>query len=148
MATEHDGFAGAVSFNLDGASAATGVAPADLSEAIFVGDLVAHYVAATPIILPKDLAVWIESLPTGPDVRASRPAGTRVGGLARVGAGATEPMRRLLGYPQLAAYLGLGVTKAKKLAAEGAFPKVKVEGRILFDRVDVDAYVDRIKRSS
>ena len=56
--------------------------------------------------------------------------------------------RRMLDYPHLATYLGVGVTKAKALAAEGAFPKVKIGGSVRFDRADVDSYIERIKRSA
>jgi excisionase family DNA binding protein len=59
---------------------------------------------------------------------------------------ATE--RRLLDYPHLAAYLSVSVRQAKQLAAEGEFAKVKIGARVLFDKADVDAYIERVKRAS
>lgn len=56
--------------------------------------------------------------------------------------------RRLLDYPHLAAYLGVSVRTAKQLAADGEIPKVPIGHRVLFDKVDVDRYIERIKRAS
>lgn len=56
--------------------------------------------------------------------------------------------RRLLDYAHLAAYLGISLRGAKNLAAEGAVPKVQIGHRVLFDKTDVDAYIERIKRAS
>ena len=57
--------------------------------------------------------------------------------------------RRLLDYDYLAAYLGVSKRTAKELGGpNGKIPQVKIGHRVLFDRADVDAYVERIKRSA
>lgn len=56
--------------------------------------------------------------------------------------------RRLLGYPQVAIYLGISVRSAKDLAATGKLTKVLIGHRVLFDREDIDAYIERVKRAS
>lgn len=56
--------------------------------------------------------------------------------------------RRLLDYSGLATYLSVSPRQAEKLAAAGEFPKVPIGARILFDVVDVDAYIERIKAAS
>lgn len=56
--------------------------------------------------------------------------------------------RRLLDYTRLAAYLGVSLRSAKQLAADGEIRKVQIGHRVLFDKADVDAYVERIKRSA
>lgn len=57
-------------------------------------------------------------------------------------------MRRLLTYKKLAEYLGVSLRTAKQLAADDEVPKVRIGGRVLFDRTDVDSYIERIKRAS
>ncbi len=54
----------------------------------------------------------------------------------------------MLTYPLAAAYLGISVRSMKKLAADGAVLKVPINNRVLFDRVDLDAYVEKCKRSA
>lgn len=54
----------AVSYNMAGAVAATGIGETTISSAIRSGDLIAHYVGVKTVILAADLADWIESLPT------------------------------------------------------------------------------------
>ena len=56
--------------------------------------------------------------------------------------------RRLFDYAHLATYLGIGITKAKEIVGNGEIPKTRIAGRVLFDRADVDAYIERIKRSA
>jgi excisionase family DNA binding protein len=56
--------------------------------------------------------------------------------------------RRMLDYPHLATYLDVGITKAKELARDGAFPKIKIGGSVRFDKVDVDTYIERLKKSA
>ena len=58
------------------------------------------------------------------------------------------PVRRLLDYPALAVYLGVSKRQAEKLAKAGEFPKVTIGARVLFDVVDVDAYIERLKAAS
>ncbi|MCW2758703.1 MAG: DNA-binding protein [Nocardioidaceae bacterium] len=54
--------------------------------------------------------------------------------------------RRLLDYTRAAAYLGISVRGFKELARTGEVLKVPVGNRVLFDRVDLDSFVDRAKR--
>lgn len=56
--------------------------------------------------------------------------------------------RRLLDYAHVAAYLGVSVRSAKQLAADGEFRKVPIGHRVLFDKQDLDAYIERIKRTA
>lgn len=56
--------------------------------------------------------------------------------------------RRMLDYGHLALYLSISLRAAKQLAADDEIPKTKIGGRVLFDKVDVDAYIERIKRAS
>ena len=56
--------------------------------------------------------------------------------------------KRLLDYEGVAHYLSVGRSKIFELVETGAFPKVKIGGRVLFDVADVDAYIERIKRSA
>ncbi|RNL61011.1 DNA-binding protein [Nocardioides marmoriginsengisoli] len=56
--------------------------------------------------------------------------------------------RRLLGYPEVATYLGISVRAAKELAHEGKLLKVLIGHRVLFDVVDVDHFIEQIKRAS
>lgn len=56
--------------------------------------------------------------------------------------------RRLLDYAHLAAYLSVSLRTAKQLAADGEIRKVQIGHRVLFDQVDVDAYIERVKRSA
>lgn len=54
--------------------------------------------------------------------------------------------RRLLDYTRLAGYLGISLRSAKQLAADGEIRKVQIGHRVLFDRADVDAYIERLKK--
>lgn len=56
--------------------------------------------------------------------------------------------RRLLDYTHTAAYLGISVRGAKQLAADDKFPKVHIGHRVLFDKADLDAYIERVKRGA
>lgn len=56
--------------------------------------------------------------------------------------------RRLLDYNRSAAYLGISLRGMKQLAADNKILKVEVGHRVLFDKVDLDAYIDRLKRSA
>ena len=57
--------------------------------------------------------------------------------------------RRLLDYARAAAYLGIGVTRMKGLGGPGgSIPQVKIGHRVLFDRVDLDDYIERKKRGA
>lgn len=54
----------AVSYNMAGAVAASGVGETTLKRAIADGDLIAHYVGVKTVIRAADLDEWIQSLPT------------------------------------------------------------------------------------
>lgn len=57
--------------------------------------------------------------------------------------------RRLFDYASAATYLSIGRRGVEKLAADGELPKVTgITNKVLFDRVDLDAYVDRMKKAS
>lgn len=53
--------------------------------------------------------------------------------------------RRMLPRKEAAYYLGISLRSLDELAAAGAFPKTVIAGRTLFDRVDLDAYIERVK---
>jgi len=54
----------AVSYNMAGAVAASGVGETSIKRAIADGDLIAHYVGVKTVIRAADLDEWIASLPT------------------------------------------------------------------------------------
>lgn len=57
--------------------------------------------------------------------------------------------RRLFDYPAAAAYLSIGKRGVEKLAAKGELPKIdNITNKVLFDKVDLDAYIDRMKKSA
>ena len=56
--------------------------------------------------------------------------------------------RRLLNYTRAAAYVGVSLRGFKQLAADGEFPKVSIGSRVLFDRIDLDAYIERRKKAT
>lgn len=60
----------------------------------------------------------------------------------------TDLERRLLSYTQAATYLGISLRSMKTLAAEGEVLKVQLGARVLFDRADLDAFVERAKRAA
>lgn len=55
--------------------------------------------------------------------------------------------RRMLNYTDAAAYLGISVRGMKQLAADGEVDKTPIGARVLFDRYDLDSYIERIKRT-
>lgn len=60
-----------------------------------------------------------------------------------------QPMeRRLLSYKEAAGYLGISERGMKQIAAEGLIRKVLIGSRVLFDKSDVDAYVEKLKKAS
>lgn len=61
---------------------------------------------------------------------------------------ADEPLPRLLAYADAAAYLGISVRGFKTLVADGQIIKVPIGARVLFDRADLDTYIERLKRDS
>lgn len=54
----------AVSYDIAGAIAATGLGETTITQARNRGDLVAHYVGRKPVFRAVDLDEWIQSLPT------------------------------------------------------------------------------------
>lgn len=64
----------------------------------------------------------------------------------------TKPLptfeRRLLPYQGAAMYLGISLRAMKQLAADGNVPKTRIGHRVLFDREDLDRFIDAVKRSA
>lgn len=57
--------------------------------------------------------------------------------------------RRLLNYGFAAAYLGISIRAMKDLGGPGGqILQVKIGHRVLFDVRDLDAYIERLKRSA
>lgn len=56
--------------------------------------------------------------------------------------------RRLLPYAGAATYLGISLRAMKQLAADGKVPKTTIGHRVLFDREDLDRFIERVKRSA
>ena len=52
---------------------------------------------------------------------------------------------RLLSQQAAAAYLGISYWTLRDLTFKGVVPHVKIGRRILVDRLDLDAYLDRAK---
>jgi len=52
---------------------------------------------------------------------------------------------RLLSQQEAAAYLGISYWTLRDLTFRGEVPHVKIGRRILVDRLDLDAYLDRAK---
>lgn len=53
-----------IAYTLNEASAATGYSRSEIERAIRRGELVARYANTKPVIPAKELASWIDSLPT------------------------------------------------------------------------------------
>lgn len=60
----------------------------------------------------------------------------------------TNINRRLLNVDAAAAYLSVGKRTMQKLLASGEVLKVRIGSRTLIDQSDLDAYIERIKKSS
>ena len=56
--------------------------------------------------------------------------------------------RRMHNYKQAAAYLGISLRSMNQLAADGKIPKTHIGHRVLFDREDLDAFIEKAKRAS
>jgi excisionase family DNA binding protein len=52
---------------------------------------------------------------------------------------------RLLGVKATAAYLGASIWAVRTLAWSRAVPSLKIGNRVLFDRTDLDAYIEQQK---
>jgi excisionase family DNA binding protein len=55
------------------------------------------------------------------------------------------PPPRLLSQQEAAVYLGISYWTLRDLTFRGEVPHVKIGRRILIDRLDLDAYLDRAK---
>lgn len=61
----------------------------------------------------------------------------------------TDLERRLLNYTRAAAYIGVSVRTMKQIGGpQGVIAQVKLGHRVLFDKADLDAYIERAKRAS
>lgn len=61
----------------------------------------------------------------------------------------TDAERRLLDYTRSAAYLGISLRSMKTIGGpKGQIRQVAIGSRVLFDKADLDAYIDRVKRAS
>ncbi len=57
--------------------------------------------------------------------------------------------RRLLDYSRAAAYLGISLRSMKELGGQnGKIPRVEIGHRVLFDRSDLDTFIEKTKRAS
>jgi len=56
--------------------------------------------------------------------------------------------RRLFPVDDAAYYLGISRRQVYKLVEAGEIPKVPIGSRSMFDRVDLDAYIERIKTAA
>lgn len=57
--------------------------------------------------------------------------------------------RRLFDYARAAAYLGISLRKMKEIGGpNGVIMRVEIGNKKLFDKVDLDAYVERLKAAS
>lgn len=56
--------------------------------------------------------------------------------------------RRMFPRKDAAYYLGVSLRALDQLAADGEVLKTRIAGRVVYDRVDLDAYVERVKRSA
>ncbi len=59
-----------------------------------------------------------------------------------------NPAARLLTVKEAATYLGAHVWFVRTLAWNRAVPHLRFGRRILFDRADLDAYVEKMKRAA
>ncbi len=53
--------------------------------------------------------------------------------------------RRLLSVLEAASYLGVSVWTIRGLGWDGEIPQVKIGRRVLYDRVDLDRYIEQSK---
>jgi hypothetical protein len=57
--------------------------------------------------------------------------------------------RRLLNYERAAAYLGISIRAMKDIGGpHGRIVQVKIGERVLFDKADLDGYIEKLKRAS
>lgn len=57
--------------------------------------------------------------------------------------------RRLLNYERAAAYLGISLRSMKELGGpNGKIRQVPIGSRVLFDKADLDQFIERTKRAS
>ena len=56
--------------------------------------------------------------------------------------------RRMFNRREAATYLGIGLRMFDSITAKGEILKVSIGARVLFDRSDLDAYIERLKASA
>lgn len=56
----------AISYDYEGAGAATGYSARTIQRAVRAGDLTVHYPAGKPVVLAVDLEEWVRRAPTTP----------------------------------------------------------------------------------
>jgi len=56
--------------------------------------------------------------------------------------------RRMFPRKDAAFYLGISLRALDALASDGHLLKTPIAGRVLYDRADLDAYIERVKRSA
>lgn len=56
----------AISYDYEGAGAATGYSARTIQRAVRAGNLTVHYPAGKPVILARDLEEWVTRSPTVP----------------------------------------------------------------------------------
>lgn len=56
--------------------------------------------------------------------------------------------RRMFPRKDAAYYLGISLRALDELASDGEVVKTHIAGRVLYDRADLDAYIERAKRAS
>jgi len=77
---------------------------------------------------------------------AKRHGGARSGaGLRKRWTAPAGAQRRLFSLAEAAAYLGVSPWSVRDLDWKGRLPRVKISRRLLFDREDLDALIDREK---
>jgi excisionase family DNA binding protein len=77
---------------------------------------------------------------------ASRRGGARrISGPAKRWTPPTDAPRRLFALPEAAAYLGLSPWTVRSLQWKGKLPRVDLGRKLLFDRADLDALIERQK---
>ena len=57
----------------------------------------------------------------------------------------SDAPRRLLALPEAAAYLGVSPWTVRELQWSGKLPRVDLGRKLLFDRADLDALIERQK---
>ena len=87
-----------------------------------------------------------QSLASQPDTRMKRTSQARQSKRsARRWVPPSDAPRRLLTLPEAAAYLGVSPWTVRELQWSGKLPRVDLGRKLLFDRADLDALIERQK---